>query len=494
MAEAALDMVVISGEELRKHRTTEDCWIAVHSKVYDVTEFLEEHPGGAAIILKYAGADATQAYDEVHAPGIIHETLVGEHYKGQIDPLDTPKIEEQVKTTTGEQVKVTEKSEIPHLSTLLSVADFEVVAQKKFSTKTFAFYSSAATDLISHRDNLDSYRNLLLRPRVLRNVKNVSIKRRILGYESSAPFFVSPAAMAKLAHPDGELAIARACAEDNIIQIISNNASYPLQDIVAAGKPGQIFFLQLYVNSERQKTEQLLNKAREAGIKAIFVTVDAPIPGKREADERISAENFVSAMSGAVATNDKKGGGLGRVMAQYIDSSLNWEDLAWIKKVSGLPVFLKGVQTAADAKLAVEYGCAGVLLSNHGGRSLDTVQPAIVTLLEIHKECPEIFGQLEIYVDGGIRRGTDILKTLALGATAVGVGRPYLYSLAYGKEGVQHLTEILKDELECTMKLAGITNLDQANPGMVNTTKLEHLIRTGGEKHPWIKWEPRSRL
>ncbi|CRG86286.1 L-lactate dehydrogenase (cytochrome) [Talaromyces islandicus] len=490
MTEVSENTTVISAEELKKHSTSGDCWIAVHSRVYDVTNFLGEHPGGSAIILKYAGDDATQAYDEVHAPSIIHRTLDREQFKGTIDPLTIPK-KQQVEPGPA-QNKSPEK--LPDLSTLLAVQDFEAVAQKKFSKKTFAFYSSAATDLISHRDNIESFRSLLLRPRVLRNVKEVSISRKILGYDSSAPFFVSPAAMAKLAHPDGELAIARACGEENIIQIISNNASYPLEDIVDAGRPGQTFFLQLYVNSERQKTEELLNKARNLGIKAIFVTVDAPIPGKREADERISAENFVSAMSGAVATNDKKGGGLGRVMAQYIDSSLNWDDLAWIKRVSRLPVFLKGVQTAADAKLAAEYGCAGVLLSNHGGRSLDTVQPAMVTLLEIHKECPEIFGKLEIYIDGGIRRGTDILKALALGATAVGVGRPYLYSLAYGEEGVQHLTEILKDELVSTMKLSGVTDIDQAHPGMVNTSKIEHLIRTGGERHPWIKWKPKARL
>jgi L-lactate dehydrogenase (cytochrome) len=318
--------------------------------------------------LKYAGDDATQAYDEVHAPGIIHRTLAREQFKGTIDPLTMPKNQ----TTVPEVAQNKSSEELPDLSTLLGVQDFEEVARKKFSKKTFAFYSSAATDLISHRDNIESFRNLLLRPRVLRNVKEVSISRKILGCDSSAPFFVSPAAMAKLAHPDGELAIARACAEENIIQIISNNASYPLEDIVAAGRPGQTFFFQLYVNSERQKTEELLNKARNLGIKAIFVTVDAPIPGKREADERISAESFVSAMSGAVAKNDKKGGGLGRVMAQYIDSSLNWDDLAWIKRVSKLPVFLKGVQTAADAKLAAEHGCEGILLSNHGGRSLDT--------------------------------------------------------------------------------------------------------------------------
>jgi L-lactate dehydrogenase (cytochrome) len=251
--------------------------------------------------------------------------------------------------------------------------------------------------------------------------------------------------------------------------------------------------LQVYVNSERHKTEELLRSAKKLGIKAIMVTVDAPVPGKREADERIAAENIVAAISGAVATNDKKGGGLGRVMAKYIDSTLNWDDLAWIKRVSELPLILKGIQTAADACKAVEYGAEGILLSNHGGRSLDTTQPAMLTLLELHRACPEIFNKLEVYVDGGFTRGTDILKAIALGAVAVGIGRPWLYALNYGQEGVEHMAEILKDELENSMRLSGIKDVDEAHPGMVNTALLEPLIRST-ETHPWIAWKPKAKF
>ncbi|BCS25185.1 FMN-dependent alpha-hydroxy acid dehydrogenase [Aspergillus puulaauensis] len=479
---------IVSSSELQRHTTPEDCWIIVHSRIYDVTPFLDEHPGGSAIILKYAGNDASKAYDEVHAPSLIQKTLTNEQFKGTIDPSGhLPSID------TPFEPKEPDADEIPQLEQLIAVHDFEDVARRKYTQKTFAFYSSAATDLVSHHANLASYRQIMLRPRVLRNVKEVQMPRTILGCASSAPFFVSPTAMAKLAHPDGELAVARGCAEEGIIHIISNNASFPLAEIVGAGKPGQAFFLQLYVNSERRKTEELLSEAAGLGIRAVFVTVDAPIPGKREADERIAAGNLVSAVSGAVAKNDKKGGGLGRVMAKYIDSTLNWEDLAWIKEVSGLPVVLKGVQTGADARMALQYGVDAIMLSNHGGRSLDTVQPAIITLLELHGTCPEIFNRMEIYIDGGVRRGTDILKALALGATAVGIGRPYLYSLTYGQEGVEHLTQILKDELVSAMKLSGITHIDQAHPGMVNTAYVDPLIR-GTESHPWITWAPRAKL
>jgi len=154
----------------------------------------------------------------------------------------------------------------------------------------------------------------------------------------------------------------------------------------------------------------------------------------------------------------------------------------------------KGVQTAADARMAAEHGVDGILLSNHGGRSLDTTQPAMMTLLEMHRACPEVFGKLEVYVDGGFTRGADILKAVALGATAVGVGRPFLYAVNYGQEGVEQLCDILKDELITSMKLSGITDVDQAHPGMVNTKLVEQIVHSGEEEHPWITWKPKARL
>ncbi|KAK8083105.1 hypothetical protein PG996_001886 [Apiospora saccharicola] len=194
---------------------------------------------------------------------------------------------------------------------------------------------------------------------------------------------------------------------------------------------------------------ELLGQVAAAGVKAILVTVDAPVPGKREAD-------------------DQKGGGLGRLIAQYIDKSLVWDDIAWIQRTLGLPVVLKGVQTVAGARMAVEYGADGIMLSNH----------AILNLLELRMRCPETFTKLEVYVDGGFERGTDILKAIALGATAVGIGRPYLYSLVYGQEGAEHLTQILKDDIDVSMRLCGITDLSQVGPDMLSTSDVDYLIRT----------------
>ncbi|KAH8880526.1 cytochrome b2 [Thozetella sp. PMI_491] len=486
----------VSLEELHRHNRKDDCWVVVHRKVWDVTEFLDEHPGGPEIILSCAGGHATEEFDKVHAPGMFEDTLPATKFKGLLEhsAMDPPPQDATV--ATQRQIEAGVRKEVsgpPGLHNLISAADFEKVAEVELSPKTWAFYSSAATDLITHRQNKALLRRIMIQPRILRDVRHISLRRRILGFESEAPFFISPAAMAKLAHPDGEIALAKAAAREGIIQCISNNASFPLARIVEAGSPKQPFFFQLYVNSERSKTTELLRKAKSLGIRAIFVTVDAPVPGKREADERIAAGSVQSAISGATSANDKKGGGLGRLMAQYIDKGLTWEDLAWIKETSSAPIILKGVQNVEDAKMAVKYGVDGIMLSNHGGRSLDTSQPAILNLLELRLKCPEVFSRLEVFVDGGFERGTDILKAIALGATAVGVGRPYLYSLVYGQEGAEHLTQILKDELETSMRLCGVRTLGEVTPDMLNTADVDHLVRS--QKFPDIpRRSPKARL
>ncbi|EEU41277.1 uncharacterized protein NECHADRAFT_45968 [Fusarium vanettenii 77-13-4] len=370
---------------------------------------------------------------------------------------------------------------VPKLEEILSANDFALAAQKALTPKAWAFYSSAATDLITVNKNRELIRRVMLRPRILRNVSSVRIDRKILGLDSRAPFIMCPAAMATLAHPDGELGWSRAAASEGIFEIISSNASYSLPSIIAAAPPGHPFFLQLYVNSNRPKTIELLRRARSLGIKAIFVTVDAPVPGKREADERAAQDVVIkSEMSGSESSKDNKGSGLGRLMGQYIDKSLNWEDLKWIREESSVPIVLKGVQTVEDVKLAVEYGVDGVMLSNHGGRSLDGAQASILILLEVRKRFPEAFQHLEIFIDGGFERGSDILKAIALGATAVGIARPFLYSLVYGQKGVEHLSQILKDELETSLRLAGLTSLDQATPDLVNTLDVDYLVPSRG--------------
>lgn len=331
--------------------------------------------------------------------------------------------------------------EKPLLDRLISTLDFEEVASKTFNPKAWAFYSSAATDLITKSMNASCYDQMILRPRVMVDVERVSTKQNILGCESGVPFYFSPVAMAKLVHPEGEKAVARGCKESNVVQTISTQASYPVEEIVREGDAGQCFFYQLYVNKDRSKSEQLLARVQALGIKAIFVTVDGPVPGKREADERAQAEEGLSIPSGSKAKSDNKGGGYGRIMGHWVDASLSWKDIGWLRKAWPGPIVLKGVMTAMDAKLAAQHRLDGIVLSNHGGRNLDTSPASILMLLELQKNCPEVFDQLEIFVDGGIRRGTDVFKALCLGAKAVGVGRGFSYALNYGEEGIKKYVE-----------------------------------------------------
>ncbi|KAK5138315.1 hypothetical protein LTR08_003376 [Meristemomyces frigidus] len=382
------------------------------------------------------------------------------------------------------ELKLYEK---PPLETIINAQDFEDVAERTITKKTWAFYSSASTDCITRDKNRDLFGRIWFRPRLLRSVGHVSTQSTMLGHDVGLPIFVSPAAMAKMVHPQGELVIARGCLSDRVPQIVSTNASFPIEEIVtyvpkAAKHP---FFFQLYVNKDRTQSEKLLRHVRSLGIDTIFVTIDGPVQGKREADERVKAdESLITPMSGQKAKNDRRGGGIGRIMGSYIDPNFTWSAFTWLRKNWHGKVVVKGVQCWQDAKRCADEGIDGVLLSNHGGRNLDTSPPVIMTLLECQMNCPEIFSKLEVFVDGGVRRGGDVLKCLCLGATAVGFGRPFMYALAYGEEGVQHFIDIIKQELETAMALVGITDLSQCDASYVNTAELDPLVARG-EGHPY---------
>ncbi|KAK6008876.1 hypothetical protein QM012_000779 [Aureobasidium pullulans] len=365
----------------------------------------------------------------------------------------------------------------PTLGSILNLADFEEAARQTFSEKAWAFISSAATDCNTVTRNESFFSRIWLRPMVLRNVKDVDTSTRILGQQVNMPLFVSPAGLASLVQPEGEKDIARGCSKLGVPQCISTNASFDLEEIVKAASSEHPFYLQLYVSQDRARTVSLLTRAKEAGITTIFLSVDAPVPGKREADERVPADtNLTAPMAGGPAANDKTGGGLARIMGSYIDSSLQWSDLDWLRQVWDGKIVIKGIQRAEDARRACAHGVEGIILSNHGGRALDTAPPAIMLLLECRLHCPEIFSKLEIFIDSGICRGTDIFKCLCLGATAVGLGRPFLYALNYGQEGPEHLIDLLQDELKTTMKLMGVTKLSECHPDLINTRELVQLV------------------
>jgi len=338
----------------------------------------------------------------------------------------------------------------PPLSSLINVHDFQLAAEKSFTPKAWAFVTSAATDLYTKHRNSSTYSSITLRPRVLRDVSAVDTQCSMFGRTTRLPIFCSPTSMARTIHPEGEKELARGLKATGVPMCVSSSASFPLVDIMneirgtEAHDGDQLpVFLQLYVDRNRSNSENLMKNAKEQGIDALFLTVDSALPGKREADERIqSDESLSSPISGLKARNDAKGGALGRIMGGFIDPSLSWDDIPWLRKhLLGIPIVLKGIQTSMDAVKAMEMGVDGIVLSNHGGRNLDTAPATIMVLLELRKNCPEVFDKMEVYIDGGITRGTDIFKALCLGAKAVGLGRGFLYALNYGAEGVRKFVD-----------------------------------------------------
>ncbi|EUC62356.1 L-lactate dehydrogenase (cytochrome) [Rhizoctonia solani AG-3 Rhs1AP] len=486
---------MLSAHEVATHNTPESCWIIVSGQVYDVTEFLSEHPGGSAILLKHAGKDATAAYEVAHGPEIIQEGLSPEKRKGTVDPSTI-----QAHPKGQEAKKDVVKSKRMPLAQVINLYDFEENAKDNLSQKAWAYFSSGATDMLSVDLNQKAYRQVLFRPRGMIDVGipptnpqlqqdgtwNTMTSTHMLGVPVSLPLLICPTGMARLSHPSGERSFAAAAGQTGIIQVISTNASVGLSQIIQAkSRPDQKFFFQLYVNKDRAKTETLVQKVVDTGCcVGIIVTIDASAPGKREADERGELDVPIVWISSATYKADAKGGGIGRTMGSYLDPALTWADLAWLRGLvpGWIKLGVKGVQTVEDALLAYDLGCDVIWLSNHGGRALDTAPPALYTLLELNQSAMASLrayhreGAPEIYVDGGVRRGTDIVKALCLGAKAVGMGRPFVYALGWEAPGVEKAIEIIRDEVETTMKLLGVTCLDQLGPHLLNTKAIEPLI------------------
>ncbi|WVQ79977.1 hypothetical protein IAT38_002078 [Cryptococcus sp. DSM 104549] len=484
----------VDGKVVAEHDSREKgVWIVVHGNVYDVTDFLDDHPGGAEIILRYAGKDATEEYEPIHPPDAIKDNLDPSKHLGPLVPSSLPAPEPAPSAPAPNTVKVPqvgggggggeEEYTKPPLEEILSLHDFEAVARRTMSRRGWNYYSSGADDEITMRENHNAYHRVWFRPRILRNVGTVDYSTNILGFKSSLPVYITATALGKLGHPEGELCLTRAAAKHDVIQMIPTLASCGFDEMVDAAAPGQVQFLQLYVNSDRERTKKIIRHAAERGVKALFITVDAPQLGRREKDMRTKFEGSASAQQ--TKGNDKftRDQGAARAISSFIDPSLNWADLPELIEASGdMKVVLKGVQCWEDAVMAAEAGCDGVVLSNHGGRQLDFA-PSPLALLPTVVQALTARGfmnspnpgrpKFEIFVDGGVRRATDVLKAVALGATAVGVGRPMIYAMStFGEDGVSRALQILKDEFEMNMRLLGAPTMADVVPSMVDTSGL----------------------
>lgn len=417
------------------------------------------------MILKLAGRDATDEYDTIHPPGTLEGNLKPDALLGIINPDYALRKNDRPSTKNGPNVTEKTKQVVP-LTHLLNMDDIEAAASKTLSKRAWAYYFSASDDHISKTLNNAAYRALLLRPRVFVDSSSCDTSTALLlGKQRllvGTPLYASPTAMARLAHPDGEWGIARGIERFGGVQIVSNNASMTPEQVVKGAGEGQVFGWQLYVQNDRRKSEAMLARISTSPemrkfYKFVVLTLDAPWPGKRELDERMQFEtdgdmSVVAAVNGNTWKSPKVAakGGIGQQLFSGTAADLTWHTtLPWLSKHTDLPIVLKGIQTHEDAHLASQHAYKtgsgnvhAIILSNHGGRGVDTAPPAMHTLLEIRRHCPQVFDDVDVWVDGGVKRGTDVVKALCLGAKAVGVGRLPLWGLgAGGKEGVERVFE-----------------------------------------------------
>ena len=325
------------------------------------------------------------------------------------------------------------------------------------------------------RENHSAYHKIWFRPRILQNVENIDLSTHMLGAKVSTPFYVTATALGKLGNPEGEVILTRGAHKHNVIQMIPTLASCSFDEIIDAAQDAQPQWLQLYVNKDRAVTERIIRHAEKRGVKALFITVDAPQLGRREKDMRSKFAGVGSNVQSTGGDNVDRSQGAARAISSFIDPSLCWDDIPWFMSITEMPIILKGVQRVEDVIRAVKVGVQGVVLSNHGGRQLDFARSGIEVLAEVMPVLRERNWQdrIEIYVDGGIRRATDIIKALCLGAKGVGIGRPFLYAMsAYGLPGVDRAMQLLKDEMEMNMRLIGCSNVAQLNPTLVDTRGL----------------------
>lgn len=524
-------------EEIKKHNSKNDCWVIVHGKVYDVSDFLGEHPGGSAIILKYAGKDATKAFDPIHPSDTLTKYLPEKYHLGPVDPKSktpskpksNPKAEASFKPDQKllkvvdeydveydeqgdkEPIPVSSKASLktaedevedeydddeddppsehelrrrkliklkPDLSQVYNLHDFEFVAKNTMELTAWAYYSSGADDEIALRNNHLSYQKVYFKPRILKDVANIDLSTTMLGTKCSAPFYITATALGRLGHDDGEKVLTRAAARQDVIQMIPTLASCSFDEIMDEADGKQTQWYQLYVNADREVTKNLVQHAEKRGIKGLFITVDAPQLGRREKDMRLKNVEDLSHVQGEGDDADRSQGAA-RAISSFIDTSLNWKDLEWFRSITKMPIILKGIQCVEDALMAIEYGVDGIVISNHGGRQLDSVKAPVEILAELHPilKKRDLLSKLEIYIDGGVRRGSDVLKAIALGARGVGIGRPFLYAMStYGDDGVFKAIQVLKDEMIMNMRLLGARNIEELDESYVDTSALNRYI------------------
>ncbi|KAI6082177.1 FMN-dependent alpha-hydroxy acid dehydrogenase [Hypoxylon rubiginosum] len=339
--------------------------------------------------------------------------------------------------------------ELPPLDKLVGLPDFDAAARRHLPIMNYTYYRNGAGAEWSYRNNLEVYNRYSLRPRTMVDITNIesTLQTTILGHNFSAPFFISPCARGEYGHINKEQGLVEGAAAGDILYMPALFASMTIEEIATFKKDDQVTFQQVYLDSNDTATQLIFDRAEKSGAKALVFTVDSAADGNRHRAARY---------------------GVGSADSAY--TLITWDLYDHLTTMTDLPIILKGIQTVEDAQKAVEHGVPAIYLSNHGGRQIDSARAPLNVALEIHQQAPEIFSQLEVYADGGVRYGADVVKLLALGVRAVGVGRPFMFANVYGTEGVERAIEILKHEVAIDAANAGVTDLKNIDPSIVDWT------------------------
>lgn len=356
--------------------------------------------------------------------------------------------------------------------------DFELLASSALAKNVFELYRSGSGDERTLAINRTAFNKLAFRPRVLRDVSHVDLSTSVLGRKIDIPFGIAPSAMHCLAHPAGEKATATAAAAARTCMILSSSSTTSLEDVRAASGPQGLLWFQLNILKDRDITKQLVRRAEAVGYEALVLTVDDPVLGRRLNDFRypvscpphLQLANFTSMRTSKQPAVDGKGSaGVWDGVNSMFDPSATWEYVQWLKGLTTLPIVIKGILTAEDARIAANYGVAAICVSNHGGRQLDSCPATIDTLPEV-VEVVRGTG-IEVFLDGGVRTGNDVIKALILGARAVFLGRPALWALATGgANGVRDMLSLLKEECRVTCALLGVASVNELDSKMICQT------------------------
>ncbi len=350
----------------------------------------------------------------------------------------------------------------PAASEPICVTDFEPLAKSKMSAMSWEYITAGSGDELTLRWNKEAYQRIRLRPHVLVDVSMLDTRVTLFGQEHAFPILLAPTAAQKLVYPEGELATARGAGAASATMVVSSFSNTSLEDVAAAAK-GPLWF-QLYAQTDRGFTRELVQRAEASGYRALCLTVDTPITGtryrERRADVKLGPLPNLTGYKGA----EFRTGSL-EIFSSVLDPALSWKDVEWLRSFAKIPLLVKGVINPEDADRAVKAGIGGIIVSNHGGRNLDTLPATIDALPQV---TDKVAGRVPVLVDGGIRRGTDVLKALAMGANAVLIGRPYLYGLgAAGQEGVTSVIKILQRELQMAMALTGRPNISAIDRSVI---------------------------